>query len=112
MGSEIAVKDTVTSSTSAQPPQWIVYTEWEQVETTSATDQDTPRVTRQVSVTQLIFRVYPAGAMKTGESNAGATIPTGTRPTAARIKIGSNSISIAPPPAAIPVRDGWLVIQL
>lgn len=124
---EIAVKDTAPSSTTAQPQQWIVYTEWEQVESTTQSPtaknaSETPRVARRYSVTQLILRVYPAGAMQAGTANAGVAKASANRQAATRsgeirsgeIRPGTTSIPfpIAPLPAAIPTRDGWLVLQL
>lgn len=90
------------SSGSVAEQQWFVVTTWQQVQTTSpiarqAADYDTGesatqsnanlsapvsgRVTSQLTVTQLIFKVLPAS-------------------------------SRASQPVAVPVRDGWFVIQL
>jgi Zn-dependent protease with chaperone function len=109
----------------AEPQQWIVYTAWEQVESTSSVStpasgpapeqaSDAPRVARRYTVTQLILRVYPAGAMQTGATKGDATKASATRPTASKTGMGtvSSTVPMVPLPAAIPIRGGWLVIQL
>jgi hypothetical protein len=65
-------------------------------------------------VTQLILRVYPAGAMQTGATKGDATKASATRPTASKTGMGtvSSTVPMVPLPAAIPIRGGWLVIQL
>jgi beta-lactamase regulating signal transducer with metallopeptidase domain len=92
---------------SSRGQQWIVLTQWEQVEATSdnaglnsdydtdGKNSDTPapaeqRYSRRVTVTQLIFKVSP--------SNAVSTTKPGTSP------------STSQPITAF--RDGWFVIQL
>lgn len=114
---EVAVKDPGAFSLAAQPQQWIVYTEWEQVESTTSTPAEhqgsgTPRITRQYTMTQLVLRVYPAGAMESGSSKAGGTRSTATKTVPAKDGTVSTPSSIHSLPAAIPIRDGWLVIQL
>lgn len=133
-GAEVALRGAASADLSAhvsasavvQPPQWIVYTAWEQVESTiadqgagQAVDQTsgTPRVERQYTVTQLVLRVYPAAAIQTRMAKADATTAgaprSGAMKTApAKARTGSNTVPIVPLPAAIPIRDGWLVIQL
>ncbi len=109
----------------AEPQQWIVYTAWEQVESTSSVStpasgpaleqaSDAPRVARRYTVTQLILRVYPARAMQTGATKGDATKASATRPTASKTGMGtvSSTVPMVPLPAAIPIRGGWLVIQL
>lgn len=104
--------------TPGQPQQsWIVLTTWEEIETiyktpnentteTAANDsgnaqspveaanreQDQAQPTGKLTVTRLVFRILPAG------SAPASSIPAG---------------SITPLPAAlVPVRNGWLVVQL
>lgn len=85
-----------------QSEQWIVFTTWEEVESTSsapipAADSATPapQVVRRYTVTRLVLRVYPA-------ASRGSAIESGP----------TSKTTISPLPAAIPVRDGWLVLQL
>lgn len=107
----------------AQPQQWIVLTTWEQVETTSSaanqaaanqaaasqaaanqpnrqSADSAPQIVSQYTVTQLIFRVDPVASSRLPVPSAANTAPA------------SRTISIIPVPAAIPIRDGWLVLQL
>lgn len=99
-------------SSTGQPQQWVVFTAWEQVESAGpaaspAAEQAgsalqsvaAPQVIREYTVTRVFMRVYPAGAGAT-QSRTGRHGATG------------NKISITPLPAAIPIRDGWLVLQL
>jgi len=104
---------------SAAGQQWVVFTAWEQIETVtpatpssdaaanraktdSAGDRDEASaaaapVIRQYTVTRLILRVYPAGKAKAGSAGA---------------KSAPNSNLMIGLPAAVPLRDGWLVFQL
>jgi hypothetical protein len=101
--------------------QWIVFTAWEQVESSSSeqnqasnqaagvrqdydsspnAEQETSdgktqigetnsSATGKITVTRLIFRIYPASSVS-----------------------GSDSTSSADQPAIVPLRDGWFVFQL
>jgi hypothetical protein len=107
------------------PEQFIVFAAWERVETsgpfaqnvadydtnpagtnsspgtdanpsaqsTAQADPSSPKFTSRFTVTRLIFRVVPTNAQ------------TGSKP-------GSNSSSKPVQPMAIPIGDGWFVIQL
>ncbi len=111
----------------ALPQQWIVLTTWEQVETPAAAsgsvadfgaNADSPDAnstpasarrglagTRQIAVTQLILRVYPASAVSAPGANAHA--PGNI---SARGKTVFNSVLHRQ--ALVPLGSGWLVIQL
>lgn len=97
---------------SAQEQQWVVFTEWEQIETTGdrsslRADYDADnasgtadavispyaRSTNRIAVTQLIFRVVPANA-GSHSAKKPATSPSTIQPGVAMF------------------HDGWLVIQL
>ncbi len=106
----------IDTSVAAGPRQWIVFTAWEQVETTNSSPASganraaaARRVVRQYTVTRLILRVDPTGGLGNVE-NAAATGTT--KPDAAKAAPAQNKISITPLPPAIPLRDGWLVIEL
>jgi hypothetical protein len=104
--------------TPGQPQQsWIVLTTWEEIETiyktpnentteTAANDsgnaqspveaanreQDQAQPTGKLTVTRLVFRILPAGSAPASSIPAGSIIPL--------------------PAALVPVRNGWLVVQL
>jgi beta-lactamase regulating signal transducer with metallopeptidase domain len=91
-----AINVTDRQPSSSAQPQWVVFTAWEQVQTTTQDAQSDPEtsvsaatgqsgqqnreVTSKITVTRLIFKVLPA-----------------------------SSLSTQPP--AVPTRDGWIVIR-
>jgi beta-lactamase regulating signal transducer with metallopeptidase domain len=106
------------------PQQWIVLTSWRQVEPPAAktgrvADYDTgtapedsaaDRPAKQVTVTRLILRVYPASEIASASST-----PASGKP--ASPAAGANADSTSNPKhfldlPAVPFGDGWLVIQL
>ena len=107
----------------ALPQQWIVLTTWEQVETPAAISgrvQDFSANTdsaaaapaqpgksnaRQITVMQLILRVYPANAVPARGAKAQAAGANSTRP---------NPVfnSVLHRQAVVPLSSGWLVIRL
>ncbi len=106
---------------SALPQQWIVLTTWEQVEvpaagagTTADFGADSAAAAlaqpgksnaRQITVTQLILRVYPANAVPARGAKAQAAGANSTRP---------NPVfnSVLHRQAVVPLSSGWLVIRL
>jgi beta-lactamase regulating signal transducer with metallopeptidase domain len=107
---------------SAMPQQWIVLTTWEQVQTpaagsgagsdfsASADSKVAPAQpgntgTRQIAVTQLILRVYPANTLSTKGRKAPAAVGNSARP-------NSSFKSVLHRQAILPLASGWLVIQL
>ena len=93
-------------------PHWIVFTAWEQVETATPGTNPTRQTIRQYTIARLVFDVPTASEAKRSAGNA-ATGPTGTtKPSTAKAVPAPIGISITPLPAAIPIRDGWLVFQL
>jgi beta-lactamase regulating signal transducer with metallopeptidase domain len=113
----------------ALPQQWIVLTTWEQVVRPTAgsgpvadmtTGADTAaeaptrplqNATRQVTVTQLILRVYPAHAASARSDQA----QRGAKPDANPQTILSRTIlsrAMLRQSAILPLDNGWLVIQL
>lgn len=107
----------------AVPQQWIVLTTWEQVETPGtgsgkvqdfSADADSDAAspaqpgkssTRQITVTQLILRVYPASAGAAPGGNSQAAGKNSARP-----NTGFNSVLHQQ--AILPLSSGWLIIQL
>jgi hypothetical protein len=107
----------------ALPQQWIVLTTWEQVETPAAgsdsvTDfganansdaaaaaQPGKSGTRQITVTQLILRVYPASAASAPDRHSQAAGESSARPL-------KDFNSVLHRQAVLPLSSGWLVIQL
>jgi len=115
---------------SALPQQWIVLTTWEQVETPSAgsgrvsdfsvnaedagagtaparSPQSGMRqgITRQVTITQLILRIYPASALSAPGRKAHAA-------DASSVRANTGFSSVLHRQAVLPLDSGWLVIQL
>jgi hypothetical protein len=105
-----------------QNPQWIVLTEWQQIETPSneagirrdyetgaSAEQNSDTADSQqgsrITVTQLIFRIMPAiaGSPAKEGTPANSGSKSGTKPAA------SSSTS---QPGIAAFRDGWLVLQL
>ena len=111
-----------------QNEQWIVLTEWQQVETPSSyaglkRDYETGADAEQssdtadmqqgsrITVTQLIFRIVPAAAGL--PATAGSPVNQGT-PANAGSKSGAKpaASSSTSQPGIATFRDGWLVLQL
>ena len=102
-------------NSTAPPQQWVVLTTWEQVQTSapsgqiadydSAGETDINEPTQpgsgagRMTITRMILRVYPAGAL-------------GGSARAAQSTAGPGSKSISHHPVALPFINGWLVIQL
>ncbi len=101
---EVPAKFTAAQPEQALEQQWIVFTSWERIETSapsaaeaadamqSANSQSQAPVTSRVTVTQLVFKVVPRSM-------------TATLPSSAKSSQSSQ-------PQAVPLRSGWLVLQL
>ncbi len=102
---EASAKFAAAQPEQAQEQQWIVFTSWERVETAdastmqptddsmqSADSQSLAPVTSRVTVTQLVFKVVPASL-------------TESLPSSAKSSQSSQ-------PQSVPLRSGWLVLQL
>jgi beta-lactamase regulating signal transducer with metallopeptidase domain len=95
-----------------QPQQWIVFTEWEQVETTQPTARAAiNQPTADYETGQLADTVNPA----TPAAQSAASVPS--QPTS-HIRVTQLVLRVLPTASkshqrtAIPFGDGWLVIQL
>lgn len=119
------------SKQNAQNQQWVVLTEWEQVETSGDNaglrrDYDTDTSTAKndgvltspeqrsgsrITVTQLIFRILPASAGLPAQAGLPAMtgVPANAGSKSARKPAESSSTS---QPGIAAFRDGWLVLQL
>jgi hypothetical protein len=113
-----------------EPPQWIVLTSWQvqapQTKSGRVADYDTgddetvgqtgPGSGNQVTVTRLILRVAPANtAPESTAGSVGSPATTHANPAqpSADAKPGSSSTpKLFTLPTAVPIGDGWLVIQL
>ena len=110
-------RDTVTAQAAAPRGQWLVFAAWEQVETASApatsaasssetgarsamqtgsTAAAGASLAGQITFTRLVV-IYPADRARTGAAGSQSGLPTSF---------------VTGLPAAIPLRDGWLVFQL
>jgi beta-lactamase regulating signal transducer with metallopeptidase domain len=116
------------------PRQFIVFTAWEQIETstpsaqtvadydtdgaranpssetaakaTAQTAPDSARNTSRVTITRLIFRVLPPRSQSVAQTGFKTGPKTGSESS------GANLNTTPVPPTAIPIGDGWFVIQL
>jgi hypothetical protein len=116
--------DQTSSAEQAQrvePQQWIVFTEWAQVQTPATSgaiaDYNTgsdaagapePAASQRgdagrITITRMILRVYPVASPSNSARSSDSAPHTGTNPV---------SKSVFHQSAAVPFGDGWLVIQL
>jgi hypothetical protein len=115
-----AAKSSDSANADSKNQQWIVLTEWQQVETSGDTaglrrdyeadaqNDNVPTSTdqgSQITVTQLIFKIMPANAEMhaTPRKPANAGSKSTTKPAASSSKSQ---------PGFATFRDGWLVLQL
>jgi beta-lactamase regulating signal transducer with metallopeptidase domain len=122
-----ADRNSIKAQRETAPQQWIVLTAWQQTETPAAASssiadydasadgdaedaaaisQTTKSAPRQIAVTQLILRVYPADAKLAPDQ----TSHSAEQINSARPHIDSHSILSRQ--AVLPWGNGWLVIQL
>ncbi len=101
----------------------VVFTAFEQVEAVDSKPgaaqpvsenqtQTKSAVARQVTVTQLILRVYPAESNRSGAEKAGAGNASSGSTNSGSNSRSSFSLGPAPAQQMVPLRDGWLVFEL